>query len=306
MRIGERVHFFLEQKGKNQAQLAEYLGTSRSTINGWKQPNRNPSSELIVPICEFLGISVDEFLLKDGPGNLINPDNAPPEVKHAHKQLVQEWMEDYQLEVEKPQIFVVKEESDENSGDIAELLKNYKSLDLEGRTVVSATAYYELRRMEQSKIMEKKNEKQTNLDVHNKNLTPAEDDTETPLMWEFIVYFQPASAGTGMFLDSDDYDIMEFPINSVPINASFGVRVSGHSMEPKYSDGDIVFVRRQPSLETGEIGVFILNGDAYIKKLSNVKKSLRLVSLNPQFSPIFVGENDSFRVVGKVIGSIRN
>lgn len=29
-----------------------------STVSQWKSPNRNPSSELLIPICEFLGVSV--------------------------------------------------------------------------------------------------------------------------------------------------------------------------------------------------------------------------------------------------------
>lgn len=76
LRIGERVFTLLEQKGHTQSELAAFLSTSRSTINGWKKENRNPSSELIVPICEFLGVSV-EFLLT-GKESL----NSPPSADH--------------------------------------------------------------------------------------------------------------------------------------------------------------------------------------------------------------------------------
>lgn len=62
MTIGNRVLDILKQKGLKQKDLAAYLGTKPSTINGWREPNRNPSSDLIVRICEFLNVS-SEYLL---------------------------------------------------------------------------------------------------------------------------------------------------------------------------------------------------------------------------------------------------
>ena len=58
MTIGNRVLCLLKKNGFKQKDLAEYLGTKPSTVNGWKQENRNPSSNLIIPICEFFNISV--------------------------------------------------------------------------------------------------------------------------------------------------------------------------------------------------------------------------------------------------------
>lgn len=62
LRLGERVHFLLKKYNKSQKELADFLNTKTSTINGWKQPNRNPSSDMIVPICKFFKISTDYFL----------------------------------------------------------------------------------------------------------------------------------------------------------------------------------------------------------------------------------------------------
>lgn len=69
MRIGERVLKILEQKGLKQSDLALYLGTKPSTVNGWKNENRNPSCEYILPICEFLGITTDYLLTGKEPNN---------------------------------------------------------------------------------------------------------------------------------------------------------------------------------------------------------------------------------------------
>ena len=62
MTIGNRVLSLLNEKGLKQKDLADYLGTKPSTVNGWKESNRNPSSDLIVRICEFLNVSY-EFIL---------------------------------------------------------------------------------------------------------------------------------------------------------------------------------------------------------------------------------------------------
>nr|WP_314465907.1 helix-turn-helix transcriptional regulator [uncultured Clostridium sp.] len=70
MRIGERVHILLDEKGKKQKDLADFLGTGTSTVHGWKQGNRNPSSEMLLPICEFLDISI-EYLLTGEERNTV-------------------------------------------------------------------------------------------------------------------------------------------------------------------------------------------------------------------------------------------
>ena len=88
---------------------------------------------------------------------------------------------------------------------------------------------------------------------------------------------------------------------NVPINANFGVRISGDSMEPQFSDGQIVWVHQQQIIEDGEIGIFIYNGDAYCKKYKSDSNGVYLISLNPQYSPIQVLETDELRVFGKVV-----
>ncbi|MBE5977839.1 MAG: helix-turn-helix transcriptional regulator [Paenibacillaceae bacterium] len=68
--IGKRVHVLLNEQGKRQKDLADFLGTATSTVHGWKQGNRNPSSEVLLPICEFLDISL-EYLLTGKERNTV-------------------------------------------------------------------------------------------------------------------------------------------------------------------------------------------------------------------------------------------
>ena len=82
----------------------------------------------------------------------------------------------------------------------------------------------------------------------------------------------------------------------------FGVRISGDSMEPEFHDGQIAWVLQQESVANGEIGIFALNGEAYIKKLQNDKDGIFLISLNEKYAPIKVSENDRLDIFGKVLG----
>lgn len=111
----------------------------------------------------------------------------------------------------------------------------------------------------------------------------------------------PASAGTGSFLDGENYTILEVG-EEVPVDADFGIRISGDSMEPQFISGQIVWVHQQETLSTGEIGIFYLNGNAYCKKLKDEGNGLFLTSLNTKYEPIAVKDTDSFKIFGKIVG----
>ncbi|MDY3080309.1 MAG: XRE family transcriptional regulator [Oscillospiraceae bacterium] len=116
------------------------------------------------------------------------------------------------------------------------------------------------------------------------------------------LYSIAVSAGTGQFLDSEDYEMTEVG-PEVPENANFGVRVAGDSMEPQFHDGQTVWIRQQHSLMTGEIGIFLYDGCAYLKQLVAVDDHLALHSLNPAYPDIEISPELPLRVLGKVLAA---
>lgn len=114
------------------------------------------------------------------------------------------------------------------------------------------------------------------------------------------LYSLAVSAGTGQFLDGEDYEMVEVG-REVPDGANFGVRVSGDSMEPQFHDGQIIWVRQQRSLMTGEIGIFLYDGSAYLKQLVARGESLALHSFNPNYDDIIISAELPLRVLGKVM-----
>lgn len=111
------------------------------------------------------------------------------------------------------------------------------------------------------------------------------------------VFLQPAAAGTGNYLDDDSYEEMLF--ENPPVGADFGVRITGDSMQPQILDGDIVFVKKQASISEGEIGIYVIDGDAFCKKLINKEGEYFLHSLNPKYQDFKLSE-EAF-LVGKVL-----
>lgn len=108
----------------------------------------------------------------------------------------------------------------------------------------------------------------------------------------------PASAGTGVDLQEENYEIMTVKCTELTEQADFAVRVSGNSMEPTYSDGDILLVEGTPFINIGDIGIFVVNGDGYVKEYGGNC----LISHNEKYSDIKLSEYDVVICSGKVIG----
>ncbi len=116
----------------------------------------------------------------------------------------------------------------------------------------------------------------------------------------FPVYDAPAAAGEPLPILTDEAEKESYLEGQIPGNASFGIRISGDSMEPLLQDGDIVYVEKVESLAVGQIGIFLLNGESLCKKLARIDGKACLASLNPKYAPIPILESDELKLVGKV------
>lgn len=85
------------------------------------------------------------------------------------------------------------------------------------------------------------------------------------------------------------------------------VIVSGDSMYPDINNGDIIQVRRQTSVDYGDIAVVSIDGEHFVKKVEYGADYIRLVSLNEKYPPRVLkgAEVLSCSVVGKVVGSFK-
>lgn len=68
----------------------------------------------------------------------------------------------------------------------------------------------------------------------------------------------------------------------------FGLKIRGQSMEPRIYDGDVVIVRKQPDVDSGQIAIVCVNGDeATCKKVIKQDTGILLQPLNPTYPPTF-------------------
>ena len=106
------------------------------------------------------------------------------------------------------------------------------------------------------------------------------------------------SAGTGNWVEDNRYGTIEVADTPLSRKADLVIEVSGDSMEPTYHDGDNILVRLQPSIDIGEVGVFVKDCEGYIKELGKN----RLISHNKKYKDIIIDEYSQIHCVGKVIG----
>ena len=150
------------------------------------------------------------------------------------------------------------------------------------------------------------------LDEHGKNVVNYLLDEEytrvissakkknRPRLMYINSYSFPVSAGVGSFVENEAPEQILVPECPEAEEADYVLTVTGDSMQPKFNDGDKVYVVNQQSVEIGEIGIFVINGDAYIKKLGKG----HLISLNEKYKPIPLSSDDSIYCCGKIIGVV--
>lgn len=90
------------------------------------------------------------------------------------------------------------------------------------------------------------------------------------------------------------------------INADFCLRCKGDSMiDARILDGDIVFVRKQPMVDNGEIAAVVIENEATLKRVFYDPSHSKLVlqAANPKYEPfVYVGEElNQIRILGKAI-----
>lgn len=119
-----------------------------------------------------------------------------------------------------------------------------------------------------------------------------------------IPVFESVSAGFGAYAANEIVDYIPTIItNPYDVDDTIAIRVTGDSMYPKIEDGDIIIVRRQTSVDSGSIGVVLLDGgEGMVKIIEYGSTWIELRSINEKY-PVqrFEGaEVQRLRVVGKV------
>lgn len=234
------------------------VGTANGTY--WKNGSA-PSSDIVVKLAEFLGVSTDYLLLGK---------------------------KDTKIEI---------------TPDAVELISAYNSVDMLGKAMIKerALTLAELaaeRATKERAAEQHKKAAQIATSAADEQPEPEDDEQEQDKEFYIDLCSLPASAGSGVQLDEGFTEPMLIKPTAIAQRANYAVRVSGNSMEDTYYDGDIVLVETCPDVAIGEIGIFIVNDQGYIKQ----RGEDRLISLNPESNDVFIHEGDVVYCRGRVLG----
>ncbi len=156
-------------------------------------------------------------------------------------------------------------------------IKKYRSLDGYGRDMVDTVLDKEHARCADLKAKREHARRSTE--------ESAEIGAENVL---YVVsrYASPMSAGTGMEAGQEAPE-EQYLVKAPPRGTSYIAPVRGDSMEPTYSDGDLLFIRATPEIEAGQVGVFLMGGQQWVKELGEGE----LISHNEEYEPIPMTED---------------
>lgn len=255
----ERLLAVIKQKGLSVSAVEKQLGFGNGAIKRFS--TSSPSIDKIIALSNFLNISVEYILF----GN---------------------------------------ENASDLSDDIRNLISFYKSLDDKDKGIILGKAETLAELAAERKAAEWTSKKRA-AEQPKKVIKPSEPaadelpDDEPEELKLVIPYFDyPASAGTGLFLDETTAEELTVKATPDAYSADFAIPIDGNSMEPDFSSGDIVLVKSCPNIPEGKIGIFVLDGDVYIKEYGGDC----LISHNSEYKPIMLKKHSVSICLGRVLG----
>ena len=87
----------------------------------------------------------------------------------------------------------------------------------------------------------------------------------------------------------------------------FALRIKGNSMAPRICDGDVVIIKKETAVESGDVAIVLVNGnEATCKEVQFSKAGMTLVGWNvADFSPMFYTREEietlPVRILGRVV-----
>lgn len=101
-------------------------------------------------------------------------------------------------------------------------------------------------------------------------------------------------------------DYEEIPESMARQGEYFALQIKGSSMEPKFSEGDVVIIRKQEDVDNGDIAIVLVNGnEATVKKIKKFENGINLIPTNPDYEVLTYTTEEikslPVRIIGKVV-----
>ena len=113
------------------------------------------------------------------------------------------------------------------------------------------------------------------------------------------------AAGVPITAQEDIIGWEEVPAQWVKNDTVFALKLKGDSMEPRMTEGDVVIVKKQSDVTSGEIAIVMVDGEATCKKVVKHSDGMVLISNNLKYAPKFFTVKDiddkNITILGKVV-----
>lgn len=101
-------------------------------------------------------------------------------------------------------------------------------------------------------------------------------------------------------------DYEEIPQSMARNGEYFALQIKGDSMEPKFSEGDVVIVRKQEDVDNGDIAIVLVNGnESTVKKIKKFDGGINLIPTNSDYEVLTYTADEieklPVRIIGKVV-----
>ena len=263
--MNTRIKKLRKELDLTQQAFADKLGVKRNTVATYETGKSNPSDAAIALICrEF---NVNEEWLRTGEGDMFKPES---------KDALDELIAQYRL----PREF-------------RSLIDKYLELTPDQQ---EAVVQY------MRKVMR---DEYPDIEIPTSGIPvtqipatapePPWDALEETTWFTLPEYRLPMSVGTGQQA-GDEWGEPLHLRKCPPRGASYVARISGNSMEPTYHDGARLFIQGGVEAAPGQIGVFFMDGQQWVKELGDGV----LLSHNPAYPPRPMTED--IRCQGLVLG----
>lgn len=186
-------------------------------------------------------------------------------------------------------------------GEEAEFIQTWRKLDSYGKSLVANIINHEISRIADSA----KNNSSIHSDFHTSAVITSQMKNQNQKrgrrnIYQVPLYELPVSAGSGVFLEDTTSYKIDVPKGVSYDTVDFALKIRGESMESEYFDGEVILIKKVPSVLKGELGIFNIDGEAFFK----VYGGDRLISLNKKYSDILLADKNSARCLGKVVGKL--
>ena len=340
-----RIKELREKMGIQQKQLAIDLGVSQPTVSEWESGKKVPSVQSAMKLAEYFQISVSELFVpisqsvKDsycdvcGFSFVIDEDRFSDEHKQSHALAVEAkkrfgfFLQYYDRERIKGESRAIIHDPNTTLSAKVDALENVlralfsRSVDCHGvsghpgfedyvamilfNNSLSNDLTSETASILKEKYGVKKGIKK-GTQFHSANHVRG---LGTVGLMEPMFYTVPLlgdiACGTPILAQENlDGDVQV----DTEIHCDFALRCKGDSMAPRLLDGDLVFIRQQPSVDNGQIAAVLIDTEATLKHVYVSDAGIQLTAENPAYAPIVLTGDAArdARILGKAVAYRRN